>query len=511
MYLRYFCFTMKKYILLLSFVFYYINLFAQIDAKRDNIWLFGYGSYYNLTHPKAGNTIVNFNTKPPANYFQYTDMNFNDDIAIISDTSGQLLFYTNGIYIADKTHQPMLNGKGLNPGKHADKFAKDGYILGQGSLILPKPGSNNLYYLFHSSFLFDGKQYYGDYLYYSLIDMNTNDGKGSVIEKNKVIIGNKLIDSGKLTACRHANGKDWWVLMSDYDNKKINTILLTENGVEIKALQTFSKGGERGGIGQAFFSPDGTKYVRFNAYYIYKTELSVFDFDRCTGKLSNLQYLESTKDTVYAVGMAISPNSKYLYASYNTKIYQYDLESKDIFATKDTVAIYDGFLDPLLKWPVTFYLLQLAPDGKIYISATNTTRYLHVIDEPDKKGKACNVKQHSFKLAKENYTTMPNFPNFRLGAAATPCNNVASEEVEKEKVNIKLYPNPTDNYIYIAYDKEKLQDNTLIINDIQGKIVFQKTLNEDKIDVTNYPNGIYFLQIRKEDKVIFREKIVILK
>ena len=72
-------------------------------------------------------------------------MNFNDDIAIISDTTGNLLFYTNGIYIADATHQPMLNGKGLNPGKLADKNEKYGYILPQGSLILPKPGNADLY------------------------------------------------------------------------------------------------------------------------------------------------------------------------------------------------------------------------------------------------------------------------------------------------------------------------------------------------------------------------------
>ncbi len=98
MYLRYFCFTMKKYIILLSFGFYYINSFAQIDAKRDNIWLFGYDSYYNLTNPLSGNTMLDFKTKPLLNFFQYTDMNFSSDIAIISDTSGQLLFYTNGIY-----------------------------------------------------------------------------------------------------------------------------------------------------------------------------------------------------------------------------------------------------------------------------------------------------------------------------------------------------------------------------------------------------------------------------
>jgi hypothetical protein len=504
---------MKKYFFI-YFIFHSLCLFAQTnDNKRDNVWIFGYDSYYNLTNPLSGNTILDFKTNPPLNYFQYTEMNIDSDIAIISDTLGQLLFYTNGIYIADKTHQPMENGKGLNPGKQADKNNKNGYICEQGSLILPVPDNPNLYYLIHSSYIieFDNPPGYvkGDKLYYTVVDMSKNDGKGEVIEKNKVIIGNKYHDSGKITACRHANGKDWWIIVADFDVKNYNILLLTKNGIEIKNEQKFPLG-DRSGLGQAVFSPDGTKYARFNAISDKDgTYIDVFDFDRCTGKLSNQKEYHITTDIISAGGIAISPNSKYLYVSAYTKIYQYDLTKEDVFATIDTVAKYDGNIDKEFGGSTKFFLNQLAPDGKIYISTTNTTRYLHIIHEPDKKGKACNVEQHGFKLARKNYTTMPNFPNFRLGKANVLCTTDVAENEEKE--TFKIYPNPNTGDFTLENEANKA--NNIVIYTMDGKVVFTQKISEGQnfISTNNLNNGIYFLQIKKDNLILQTEKMSIIK
>ena len=484
-----------KHITFFIILFFTIAVSAQtIDTKRNNIWLFGYDSYYNLINPKSGNTIVDFNIKPPANYFQYTDMNFNDDIAIVSDTAGKLLFYTNGIYVADATHQPMLNGKGLNPGKEADKEAKYGYILPQGSLILPKPGNTDLYYLIHSSTIFDivntPNDYKGEKLYYTLIDMSKNDGKGEVIEKNKVIIGNKFIDIGKITACRHANGKDWWIIMADFNNKILNVLLLDTNGIKISKKVTFQKGGKEGGGGQAVFSPDGTKYARLNIHSIFQTELSLFDFDRCTGTLSNQKYLQINNDTTYGGGISVSPNSKYLYAYLYNKIYQFDLSEQDVFSKIDTIDTYDGFIDPDFGTKTKFYIGQLAPDNKIYITSLGTTRYLHVIEEPNKKGKACNVVQHGFKLARKNYTTMPNFPNFRLGKAAQPC--TVGVEDASEPYKVKIYPNPAQDVLTI--DKGRFNCTNIVIYNLTGTVVQLLNIEDQRLlfNTSQLQNGIYF-------------------
>ena len=272
-----------------------ITLLAQTDTKRDYQWLIGYSSKNNGTGIDSvwGNSIINFNFKPAKSYFQYTDMYFRSNIASISDTSGKLLFYTNGIYIADKTHQPMKNGEGLNPGKDSENEKKYGSINAGGSIILPKPKSNNLYYLIHSSIILDivGEfgEYKGENLYYSLVDMSKNDRKGEVIEKNQKLLG-KFIDPGKITACRHGNGEDWWIIVADFDTKNYNIFLLSFDGIKLIEKQTFPQGAN-GGLGQAVFSPDGTKYTRFNGYIIHGgIYADVFDFDRCSGKLSNQQH-----------------------------------------------------------------------------------------------------------------------------------------------------------------------------------------------------------------------------
>ncbi|MBL7797935.1 MAG: PKD domain-containing protein [Saprospiraceae bacterium] len=102
--------------------------------------------------------------------------------------------------------------------------------------------------------------------------------------------------------------------------------------------------------------------------------------------------------------------------------HQYDLWAANIPASRQVVAVYDGFKDP---FSTTFYMLQLAPDGKIYGSATNGTQYLHVIHNPDVAGTDCQYQQHGIRLLKYNDFSLPNFPNYRLGPLdGSPCDTL---------------------------------------------------------------------------------------
>lgn len=77
------------------------------------------------------------------------------------------------------------------------------------------------------------------------------------------------------------------------------------------------------------------------------------------------------------------------------------------------IAIYDGSVSP---FPTPFLTAQLAPDGKIYINSPNGNNVLHVIHEPNLKGDSCHVEQNGIHLPTYNFASMPNFPNYRLGA-----------------------------------------------------------------------------------------------
>src|SRR5690606_1739043 len=116
--------------------------------------------------------------------------------------------------------------------------------------------------------------------------------------------------------------------------------------------------------------------------------LSVYDFDRCTGLMSNpTQFVYG--DSAWSGGVAISPNSRYLYVSHYNYIFQFDLWADDLLSSKDTVAIYDGYLveiTPTSQLPTRFFLMQLGPDGRIYINCPAGVNVLHVIENPDLPG-----------------------------------------------------------------------------------------------------------------------------
>jgi len=115
-----------------------------------------------------------------------------------------------------------------------------------------------------------------------------------------------------------------------------------------------------------------------------------------------------------------------LYISSHLKVYQYDLLADDIQATKDTVAIYDGFTSPQPPFGTTFFLAQLAPNGKIYLNANNGGLHMHVINKPDQPGELCDFQQHGIELPTWNSFSMPNFPNYRLGPLfGSPCDTIS--------------------------------------------------------------------------------------
>jgi hypothetical protein len=61
--------------------------------------------------------------------------------------------------------------------------------------------------------------------------------------------------------------------------------------------------------------------------------------------------------------------------------------------------------------------------------------------------------------------------------------------------NIKIYPNPTNNIIYIeGLDNNK--SNTIQIFDVQGKLVLTKTINEKgTIDLSELNKGVYVIKV----------------
>lgn len=76
----------------------------------------------------------------------------------------------------------------------------------------------------------------------------------------------------------------------------------------------------------------------------------------------------------------------------------------------------------------------------------------------------------------------------------------ANEELSN--MDVKLFPNPTSDKITIQSDNFK--NTTLQITDILGKQISQQILSKSEIilDLSNYSNGQYFLQLERDNKRI---------
>ena len=77
----------------------------------NNLWLMGYaggGGAFNL----------DFSSGSLSTYATNRQMNMRTTNANIADTSGNLLFCSNGVYIMSWNNDTMFNGSGLNPSQY---------------------------------------------------------------------------------------------------------------------------------------------------------------------------------------------------------------------------------------------------------------------------------------------------------------------------------------------------------------------------------------------------------
>jgi hypothetical protein len=502
----------------------------SIGQKQDYQWLFGYENEHAAMDTDFGDVKLDFTYPEPQITKKIRLADFDEDNVSYSDANGNLLFYSNGMAVFDRRDSVMLNGDSISLSWYwtyniyvYHGYPYPGFSIVQGLLALPAPGDSTRVYLCHYTVNYSRTATYSDYpcdsSFYSIIDLEGNAGLGEVVVKNR-LINSDTLSSSTFSAVRHGNGKDWWVLHPYFQgNNCIYEFLITDTGMGLYSKQCL--GQERisdGSLSSSCFSPDGTKYFWADSY----DGIRMFDFDRCTGLLSNPQVIPfpypSFGDSVLlAAGVAVSPNNRYLYIACNIVLLQYDLWAPDIGASVDTVGVWDGSYDPS-PYPNTFFLEQLGPDGKIYMNAPSSIKHLHIINNPDTKGDSCLFTQHSLYLQTTNKLSLPNFPNYRLGPwSGSVCDSLSAMTADlraaKEKI-LKIFPNPATEYTIIDYgytDWNKGQVSLEIRNAL-GQLVYEQPLpmysGYQKIDVSKFAAGIYMAYIKRNNGVVASEKFV---
>lgn len=440
---------------------------AQAQQGLNNLWTGGFESWAG---PPFGGLDLDFFSGPLDLTYVDRDIGFRQSSTNITDLNGVLQFATNGSFLSDMYGDTLSNGTGINPSAYTSDFA-NGLELVQPALILPQPAVSGIYYLIHGTVDNQGSLT-AQYLYLSVIDMSLNGGLGAVVIKNQVLIDDAL-NAGKITAVRHANGRDWWVFCHKAFTNTYYRLLVTPNGVTVDGTQSI--GIDRpADAGQVCFSPDGTKF----AYYWGVEDLEILDFDRCTGLFSNPVFISIDDDNANS-GVAFSPNSRYLYVSSASDCYQYDTEAADITASMVHIAQWDGFYSPSPPFATGFDVAQLANDGKVYFGTGNSTFHLHVVHNPDVGGVGCNMEQHGVELPVWFSNSLANHPNYHLGPVdGSVCDslgiNVGVEEVVVQQA-LQVYPNPSAGVFTLQYAAQP-EAGVLEVRDLAGKLVLRERL-----------------------------------
>lgn len=488
---------------------------AILDKKRDYQWYFGY-QYFKISTNK-----LDFNAKPASlSGFQKKYSEFFRTNANICDSDGKMLFYSNGCFIGNKNNEVVMGSQNLNEGDYKTVFCdqSEGLSLNQATLFLPRPNNDSIYYLFHTTI--DTKGYCHE-LMMTTINAKANQGLGKVIKINQKLIEDSL--EYRITANRHANGRDWWLLLFQHTlNPQKEDIyykvLIQADSISVSS-QVFEKLPKRKNkyYGQNSFSPDG----KFFASYRDADGIYVMNFDRETGFLSNQRHFEINAFDWFG-GLAFSPDSRFLYASAVDEVFQIDLMEN----TKERVAIWDGFNDK--GYTTQFGYPLLGPDCKIYIAPQATIEYLAVINYPNRKGVACGVEQRAVKTPTKIAWALPNYPHFRLGAEGekhTPCDSTINPYITETK-NIKeevpvafaVYPNPAQYQINVDLFGyvQRFERGTWDLYDLSGKLAASFPLlqghSEYVFDISNVPNGVYVWRVSFNGvPTSFAGKIVVLK
>jgi len=414
-----------------------------------------------------------------------------EGMAVVSSSAGVLLFYTDGETVYNAEHNVMINGAGLMGNTSST----------QSALIIPMPANEDNFYIF----TVDMVDYSGgsDGLRYSRVDMSLNDWLGVVTNEKNILLEPNV--SEKLTATRHSNGIDYWVIIQKWGTNNFYSYLVTADSVDTEAVISSC-----GAIideeidnakGYMKVSHDGSKIAKANAGL---RSDEVFDFNNLSGEVSNVITIFNIFGEPY--GIEFSPNNQYLYVNTwknsNRKVLlQYDLfAGNEVDINNSIVEIASG----------TDGALQLGPDNRIYV-ATNNSAYLSRINYPDKKGSLCDFESEAVYLeGSGSKWGLPNFVSWEIDTTVG-----VNQTNSKKEFDLLIFPNPAGEFFIIESPMFESGGYSISICNLEGrerlKFIVPEGQKAIEINILGWEQGVYIVSTKKNDHIVDSRKIIVEK
>ena len=364
------------------------------------------------------------------------------------------------------------------------------YPFNQSMLILPDTHRKNIYPILlidvapisqdqdSLKSLFYGKLY--------SMELNFKNILNQHLENNWNQVHYDTFAPGHLSACLQDNGKDWWIivpldastcyLIYEYTSTGLNIVGRTCVGNKIY--------GELDFVSTTTFSPDRTKYARYCPRY----GVQLFDFDSKTGAINRPKYFHEEEGRQPYGEICFSPDSKLLYVFSIDSIYQYDLTSDHV---ESSGILIDTLDQSTGKTNISvFNSGRIGPDGRIYIGGLAGGQYLSVINNPNCRGKKCELIQQAVRLPGNHDYTMTYAPYFYDFKGVRECKETNS--VDSKEENLKVFEKRGDLIYYNFKDKS----GWISIYSINGKLI--KTMKNVSpsgvISFEDFTPGAYLIQ-----------------
>ena len=464
-----------------------ILLFPLIcfGQKQANVWYFGTDG--------AG---LDFNECNPTDLTDGHINGFEGCSSISDKTTGQFLFCTNSEWVWNRNQDTIPNSHLVTSGNTITQ-----------AMIIQKPGFDSVYYIITSEIQAGTGQGYR----FHCIDMTMNGSLGGIVFKNSILYPSPVTE--KITAVRHANGTDIWLIGHIYNSNKFISFLVTSAGINTTPVISqigkipFSTSGWDA-IGELKASPDGTKLAAVTYFH---PNAELFDFDNSTGQISNLITLPElgsydligNGSTIY--GLSFSPNNSLLYVSncgvsglgMNGQIIQYNITSNDsAIINSSKVIIYSNLGEALFS-------LKLAPNGKIYVAHLTSYTYLGVINSPDSIGVNCNYVDNGLSLGGKHCSWGLN----NIMEYGYYCNQSEGIKENIIQLDISIYPNPLADKLNINCNDYEPKE--IILYDLSSRKLLQQTFtNSTTINTEQLAKGMYLYTVRNRNGITKNGKVI---
>ena len=462
-----------------------------------SVWPLGTNEFPD-TVPGYGNALLRFEPGIVKAFPGSLRMNFESTAAAMADSLGNLLFYTNGCYIADKEGDTLLGGAGLNPGEMADwTCLTAGYASPKGAMVLPWPGRPQQYALLHMGIRYDAaRKITYEPLYWSVIDLSANGGKGAVLSKNNILLDGDL---EPFAAVRHGNGRDWWIVAPEHGTARYHRFMLSPAGFSPDEVQEIGPAMGCKRIGTSAFSPNGLRYGRQQ-----NCQTTVLDFDRCTGQFSSPIVFNTAAHTFGGGGIGFSPDGSRLYTTSQLTVLEADLTQSN--PKLDTLI----FTYEYWQWGTSMGPLQQGDDNNLYISNMAREKYFSRVTFGKPDGSDAQYEFKALVLPRYSIRTLPNSPNFRLGDLHnSPCDTLGITPVAEPQTAagfaVSISPNPAHSEVTLRdfFPESIAQERTWRVFSSPGTLVRSTVLPpgtaEHRLDLRGLPPGLYWWEMTRAD------------